>query len=82
MTLVGPRPPLPEEVAQYDRRQMRRLEVKPGMTGIWQVSGRSDLGFDEMITMDLYYVQNWSPLLDTKILLRTIAAVLRRHGAY
>jgi exopolysaccharide biosynthesis polyprenyl glycosylphosphotransferase len=82
MSLVGPRPPLPEEVAQYDTRQMRRLEVKPGMTGIWQVSGRSDLGFDEMITMDLYYVQNWSPLLDAKVLTRTIAAVLRRHGAY
>jgi lipopolysaccharide/colanic/teichoic acid biosynthesis glycosyltransferase len=82
MSLVGPRPPLPEEVALYDVRQRRRLEVKPGMTGIWQVNGRSDLGFEEMITMDLYYVQNWSLLLDCKLLLRTVAAVLRRHGAY
>lgn len=82
MSLVGPRPPLPEEVALYDERQRRRLEVKPGMTGIWQVNGRSDLGFEEMITMDLYYVQNWSLLLDCKILLRTVAAVLRRDGAY
>lgn len=82
MSLVGPRPPLPEEVALYDSRQRRRLEVKPGMTGIWQVNGRSDLGFEEMITMDLYYVQNWSLLLDAKILARTVTAVLRRHGAY
>jgi exopolysaccharide biosynthesis polyprenyl glycosylphosphotransferase len=82
MSLVGPRPPLPEEVARYDARQVRRLEVKPGMTGIWQVNGRSDLGFDEMITMDLYYVQNWTLILDIKILSRTIVAVLRRHGAY
>jgi exopolysaccharide biosynthesis polyprenyl glycosylphosphotransferase len=82
MSLVGPRPPLPEEVARYDDRQFRRLEVKPGMTGIWQVNGRSDLGFDEMITMDLYYVQNWTLLLDFKILSRTLVAVLRRHGAY
>lgn len=82
MSLVGPRPPLVEEANAYDDRQARRLEVKPGMTGIWQVSGRSDLGFDEMVMMDLYYVDNWSLALDARILLRTISAVLRRHGAY
>ena len=82
MSLVGPRPPLPEEAAQYDSRQARRLEVKPGLTGIWQVSGRSDLGFDEMVMMDLYYVDNWSPVLDAKILTRTVIAVLRGDGAY
>jgi lipopolysaccharide/colanic/teichoic acid biosynthesis glycosyltransferase len=82
MSLVGPRPPLPEEVEQYDERQRRRLQVKPGMTGLWQVSGRSDLHFDEMVMMDLYYAGNWSLALDSKILLRTVVAVLRRHGAY
>jgi exopolysaccharide biosynthesis polyprenyl glycosylphosphotransferase len=82
MSLVGPRPPLPQEVARYDQRQMRRLEVKPGMTGMWQISGRSDLSFDEMVMMDIHYVENWSLGLDVTILLRTIAAVLARHGAY
>jgi lipopolysaccharide/colanic/teichoic acid biosynthesis glycosyltransferase len=80
--LVGPRPPLPHEVATYDERQMRRLEVNPGMTGIWQISGRSDLSFDEMVMMDIHYVENWSLGLDVTILLRTLAAVLARHGAY
>jgi lipopolysaccharide/colanic/teichoic acid biosynthesis glycosyltransferase len=61
---------------------MRRLEVKPGMTGIWQVSGRSNLSFDEMVMMDIFYVDNWSPTLDLRILVRTVIAVLRRHGAY
>jgi lipopolysaccharide/colanic/teichoic acid biosynthesis glycosyltransferase len=82
MSLVGPRPPLPHEVAKYDQRQMRRLEVKPGMTGIWQISGRSDLSFDEMVMMDIHYVENWSLGLDVTIMLRTVAAVLARHGAY
>jgi exopolysaccharide biosynthesis polyprenyl glycosylphosphotransferase len=82
MSLVGPRPPLPHEVATYDERQMRRLEVNPGMTGIWQISGRSDLSFDEMVMMDIHYVENWSLGLDVTILLRTLAAVLARHGAY
>lgn len=82
MSLVGPRPPLPEEVVRYDERQMRRLDAKPGMTGIWQVSGRSDLGFDEMVLMDLYYVDNWSIGLDIKITIRTVMAVLGRRGAY
>jgi lipopolysaccharide/colanic/teichoic acid biosynthesis glycosyltransferase len=73
---------LPAEVAKYDAYQMRRLEVKPGMTGIWQVSGRSDLPFDEMVVMDIYYVDNWSLSLDIRILVRTVIAVLGRHGAY
>ncbi len=82
MSLVGPRPALPHEVEQYDLRQMRRLEVKPGITGIWQVSGRSDLSFDEMVMMDIHYVENWSIGLDIAILLRTVVAVVARHGAY
>lgn len=82
MSMVGPRPPLAHEVAQYEPSHMRRLEVKPGMTGIWQVSGRSELPFDEMVMMDTYYVDNWSPSLDLRILVRTVVAVLARHGAY
>lgn len=82
MSLVGPRPPLPSEVAEYEPWHLRRLEVKPGMTGIWQVSGRANLGFDEMVLMDIYYVDNWSPILDIKVMIRTIVAVLARHGAY
>jgi lipopolysaccharide/colanic/teichoic acid biosynthesis glycosyltransferase len=82
MSLVGPRPALPQQVARYDPAHRRRLEVKPGMTGVWQVSGRSDLGFDEMVLMDTYYVDNWSLALDLRIMCRTLIAVLRRHGAY
>jgi lipopolysaccharide/colanic/teichoic acid biosynthesis glycosyltransferase len=82
MSLVGPRPALPAQVAKYDDAQRRRLEVKPGMTGIWQVNGRSDLSFDEMVLMDIFYVENWSLTLDLKILARTLIAVARRHGAY
>jgi len=81
MSLVGPRPPLPEEVAQYDRWQRRRLSVKPGITCTWQVSGRSEVGFDEWMKLDLDYIDNWSPWLDLKILARTIPAVLSRRGA-
>ena len=82
MSLVGPRPPLPSEVKQYDRTERRRLTVKPGITGPWQVSGRSDVSFDEWVKLDLYYIQNWSLLLDLTILLKTVAAVLSRRGAY
>jgi exopolysaccharide biosynthesis polyprenyl glycosylphosphotransferase len=82
MSLVGPRPPLVAEVAKYEEWQMRRLEVKPGMTGIWQVSGRSTLTFDEMVMMDVMYVDSWSPALDLKILLRTGLAVIAGRGAY
>jgi exopolysaccharide biosynthesis polyprenyl glycosylphosphotransferase len=82
MSLVGPRPPLPAEVAQYDRRAARRLLVKPGMTGLWQVSGRADLSWQESVRLDLYYVENWSLGLDTAIVGKTISAVLRGRGAY
>jgi exopolysaccharide biosynthesis polyprenyl glycosylphosphotransferase len=82
MSLVGPRPPLPEEVAAYPDDARRRLAVKPGMTGLWQVSGRSDLPWEEAVRLDLRYVENWSLTLDFIILLRTVTAVLRSSGAY
>ncbi|MCB0129281.1 MAG: sugar transferase, partial [Caldilineaceae bacterium] len=82
MSLVGPRPPLPREVDQYEPDALRRLRVRPGMTGLWQVSGRSDLTFDEMVLLDIYYVENWNLLVDMGILLRSIPAVIRARGAY
>ncbi|MDF1513368.1 MAG: undecaprenyl-phosphate glucose phosphotransferase [Anaerolineae bacterium] len=82
MSLVGPRPPIPAEVAQYKSWHKQRLSVPPGMTGLWQVSGRSELTFDEMVLLDLYYIENWSPLMDLSIMLRTIPKVLIREGAY
>jgi exopolysaccharide biosynthesis polyprenyl glycosylphosphotransferase len=82
MSLVGPRPPLPEEVAVYPDDVRRRLAVKPGMTGLWQVSGRSDLPWEEAVRLDLRYVENWSLSLDVVIMVRTLTAVLRTSGAY
>ncbi|MDI6910904.1 sugar transferase [Nocardioides sp.] len=82
MSLVGPRPPLPSEVAGYGSDGYRRLRVRPGMTGLWQVSGRSDLTWDEAVRLDLYYVDNWSVLQDLNILVKTVGAVLRARGAY
>lgn len=82
MSLVGPRPPLPSEVAQYKEWHRKRLAVSPGMTGLWQVSGRSQLSFDEMVLLDLYYIENWSPMMDIRILLRTIPKVILGDGAY
>lgn len=82
MSWVGPRPPLPSEVELYEDWQRRRLGTLTGLTGLWQVSGRSLLPFDEMVKLDLYYVENWSISLDLKILLRTIPSVLRGTGAY
>ncbi len=82
MSLVGPRPPLHHEVAQYDNDMARRLRVRPGMTGLWQVSGRSDLSWSEAIRLDLYYVDNWSMFQDLTILARTFSAVFGSHGAY
>ena len=82
MSLVGPRPPLPSEVARYAADVRRRLAVKPGMTGLWQVSGRSDLSWEEAVRLDLRYVENWSLSLDLVILLRTMTAVVRSSGAY
>jgi exopolysaccharide biosynthesis polyprenyl glycosylphosphotransferase len=82
MSLVGPRPPLPSEVAQYDDHMRRRLVVKPGLTGLWQVSGRSDLDADEAVQLDLRYVDNWSFTFDLLIMWKTFFAVLRGSGAY
>ena len=82
MSLVGPRPALPHEVAQYDELQRGRLAVKPGMTGLWQVRGRSNISFDEGVLMDLYYIENWSLRLYFQTLLRTIPVVLFGRGAY
>jgi exopolysaccharide biosynthesis polyprenyl glycosylphosphotransferase len=82
MSFVGPRPPLEREVAQYGPEMHRRLLVKPGITGLWQVSGRADLTWSEAVELDVRYVENWSLGLDLVILLRTVGAVLRRSGAY
>lgn len=81
MALVGPRPPIPEEVSRYERWQRRRLSMKPGMTGLWQVSGRSEIDFDEWMRLDLSYIDNWSFWLDVKILLKTFPAVISGRGA-
>jgi len=82
MSIVGPRPPLPSEVQQYGTDAHRRLLVKPGMSGLWQVSGRAELSWEESVRLDLYYVENWSPALDAQILFRTVGAVVRGRGAY
>jgi exopolysaccharide biosynthesis polyprenyl glycosylphosphotransferase len=82
MSLVGPRPPLPTEVARYPLDVRRRLIVKPGITGLWQVSGRSNLSWDDSVRLDLLYVENWSLAFDITIMMKTVLAVLRRDGAY
>ena len=82
MSLVGPRPALPSEVQRYDDHVLRRLDVRPGMTGLWQVSGRSDLPWEDTVRLDLYYVDNWSMMQDLSILGRTITAILASRGAY
>jgi exopolysaccharide biosynthesis polyprenyl glycosylphosphotransferase len=82
MSLVGPRPALPGEVARYDLDPRRRLVVKPGLTGLWQVSGRSDLSWEQSVRLDIRYVDNWSLRLDAEILVRTVRAVLGHRGAY
>ena len=85
MSLVGPRPPLPREVALYEQAAQRRLLVKPGMTGLWQISGRSDLSWEESVRLDLYYVENWTPVLDLMIMWRTVLVVTQPEttgGAY
>ena len=81
MSLVGPRPPLPSEVALYDERDWGRLAHRPGITGLWQVSGRCELTYREMIEVDLLYIRNWNLWLDVSILLRTPKAVLSLRGA-
>ncbi|WP_185092576.1 exopolysaccharide biosynthesis polyprenyl glycosylphosphotransferase [Streptomyces sp. 840.1] len=82
MSLVGPRPPLPDEVSRYDERELRRLSVKPGLTGLWQVSGRSDLSWQETVSLDLWYVDNWSVATDMGLMARTLRAVTDGRGAY
>jgi exopolysaccharide biosynthesis polyprenyl glycosylphosphotransferase len=82
MALVGPRPPLPGEVAQYGQEVARRLLVRPGITGLWQVSGRSNLSWDDSVRLDLYYVENWSLALDAMIVWKTMFAIFRQEGAY
>jgi len=82
MSLVGPRPPLPEEVSGYQDQVFRRLHVRPGLTGLWQVSGRADLSWDESVRLDLRYVDNWSVAMDLHILWKTGRAVLGSSGAY
>ncbi|MEK6790725.1 MAG: sugar transferase [Deltaproteobacteria bacterium] len=82
MSIVGPRPPVADEVAKYARWQKRRLSMRPGLTCIWQVSGRSNIGFEEWMRLDLQYIDNWSLKLDAKIILKTIPAVLFGRGAY
>ncbi len=82
MSLVGPRPPTPDEVADYAEWHKRRLDVTPGLTGLWQVLGRSDTSFDEMVRLDIYYAEKWSPGMDLRILLQTIPVVISGKGAY
>ena len=82
MSIVGPRPPIPYEVEAYELWHRKRLDMKPGLTGLWQVSGRNRLPFEEMVRLDLFYIENWSMLLDLKILLRTLPVMLRGDDAY
>ena len=82
MSLVGPRPPLPSEVAAYEDWQLDRLEVRPGLTGLWQVSGRSDLSFDDCVRLDLFYIENWSLAYDLYILAKTVPVLISQRGAY
>jgi exopolysaccharide biosynthesis polyprenyl glycosylphosphotransferase len=80
MSIVGPRPPIPYEVEAYELRHRKRLDMKPGLTGLWQVSGRNRLPFEEMVKLDLFYIENWSLLFDLKIILRTVMVMLRGDG--
>jgi lipopolysaccharide/colanic/teichoic acid biosynthesis glycosyltransferase len=82
MSLVGPRPALPAEVRRYSTDVQRRLHVRPGMTGLWQVSGRSDLSWEDTVRLDLYYVDNWSIVQDVSIVIKTVRAVFSSNGAY
>ncbi|HYJ88127.1 MAG TPA: sugar transferase [Pyrinomonadaceae bacterium] len=81
MSIVGPRPPIPYEVEAYELRHRKRLDMKPGLTGLWQVSGRNRLPFEEMVKLDLFYIENWSMLFDLKIILRTVLVMLRGDGS-
>jgi lipopolysaccharide/colanic/teichoic acid biosynthesis glycosyltransferase len=81
MSIVGPRPPIPYEVEEYELWHRKRLDMKPGITGLWQVSGRNRLPFEEMVRIDVFYIENWSVWLDLKIILLTLPAILRGDGA-
>jgi lipopolysaccharide/colanic/teichoic acid biosynthesis glycosyltransferase len=81
MSLVGPRPPLAREVAQYEDWMMSRLEVRPGLTGLWQVSGRSDLPFEDYVRLDLFYIENWSLAYDLFIIAKTVPSLATGRGA-
>jgi lipopolysaccharide/colanic/teichoic acid biosynthesis glycosyltransferase len=81
MSLVGPRPPIPSEVEQCERKDRRRLSMKPGITCLWQINGRSTIPFDKWMELDKEYIDNWSLWLDLKILAKTIPVVIRRSGA-
>ena len=80
MSVVGPRPPIPYEVEDYELWHRKRLDMKPGLTGLWQVSGRNRIPFEEMVKLDLYYIENWSLLLDLKIIMRTALVIIRGDG--
>lgn len=82
MSLVGPRPHQPREVEKYERHHRRVLMIRPGITGLAQVSGRSDLSFDDEVRLDMFYIENWTPLMDLAILLKTPFTVFSRKGAY
>jgi lipopolysaccharide/colanic/teichoic acid biosynthesis glycosyltransferase len=82
MSLVGPRPQVLWETQAYDEWARKRLNVLPGITGLWQVSGRAELTYEEMIDLDIFYIEHWSPGLDIKILVKTIPAIFMAHGAY
>ena len=80
MSVVGPRPPIPYAVEDYELWHLKRLDMKPGLTGLWQVSGRNRIPFEEMVKLDLYYIENWSLLLDLKIIMRTALVIIRGDG--
>jgi lipopolysaccharide/colanic/teichoic acid biosynthesis glycosyltransferase len=82
MSVVGPRPSLPSEVRSYDDYTRRRLLVRPGITGLWQISGRADLSWEDSVRLDLYYVENWSMVSDLLIAIKTAKVVLTHSGAY
>jgi lipopolysaccharide/colanic/teichoic acid biosynthesis glycosyltransferase len=80
--LVGPRMISPEEISMYNQWDINLLTVRPGLTGLWQVSGRSDIAYDERVRLDMYYIRNWSIWLDLQLILQTIPAILQARGAY
>ena len=83
MSLVGTRPPTEEEVSKYSRNHWRRISIKPGITGMWQISGRSSItSFDEIVDLDTKYIDEWSVMVDFKVMFKTIGVILRRNGAY